>query len=52
MQILNVGMGKWDNSVVRSMNPQRRDVQVMPPGSASTPSYLVVQWNADNPGVW
>ena len=52
MQILALGMGTYDNSIIRSTNPQRRDVQVVPLGSATTPSYLVIQWNADNPGVW
>ena len=52
MQVLQLGIGKWDGSITRSNNPQRRDVQVMPPGSTGTPSYVVVQWNQDNPGVW
>lgn len=50
-QILNVGMGKWDGTIVRGSNPQRRDVFIMPPGGV-TPSYLVLQWGQDNPGVW
>ncbi|KAI9672710.1 MAG: hypothetical protein M1831_000145 [Alyxoria varia] len=52
MHILASGFGKWDGSIVRASNPQRRDVQVMPPGSEDRPSYLVVQWKQDNPGVW
>ncbi|TKA76263.1 hypothetical protein B0A55_01841 [Friedmanniomyces simplex] len=53
MQVLNLGMGKWDGSIVRASNPQRRDVQVMPPApSATVPSFLVIQWTANNPGVW
>ncbi|KAF7192116.1 oxidoreductase ptaK [Pseudocercospora fuligena] len=52
MQILNVGMGKWDGTIIRPSNPQRRDVQLMGPGTATTPSFLVVQWDIDNPGVW
>jgi hypothetical protein len=27
-------------------------VMIMPPGSDDRPSYLVIQWDADNPGVW
>ena len=51
MQVLNLGMGKWDGSVVRSSNPQRRDVQLMfPAASATVPSFLVIQWTANNPG--
>lgn len=53
MQILNGGFGQADgNTVVRPENPQRRDVQIMPPAQGDTPSYLVIQWDADNPGVW
>jgi FtsP/CotA-like multicopper oxidase with cupredoxin domain len=53
MQILNSGFGKADeNTIVRPENPQRRDVMIMPPGSDDRPSYLVIQWDADNPGVW
>ena len=51
-QILNIGIGTWDGSIVRANNPTRRDVFVMPPGSESFPSYLVLQWPQDNPGVW
>lgn len=53
MQILNSGFGKADvNTIVRPENPQRRDVMIMPPGTEDRPSYLVIQWDADNPGVW
>ncbi|KAL9052015.1 MAG: hypothetical protein Q9162_005680 [Coniocarpon cinnabarinum] len=52
MQILNVGFGPWDGTVVRQSNPQRRDVQLMPPGSPTNPTHMVVQWFQDNPGVW
>ncbi|KAL9048731.1 MAG: hypothetical protein Q9162_007571 [Coniocarpon cinnabarinum] len=51
-QILNVGVGQWDGSIVRPDNPQRRDVFIMPPGSDSTPSFLALQWPANNPGMW
>lgn len=52
MQILAIGMGpKWDGNIVRSSNPMRRDVQLMPPALSDTiPSHLVIQWAADNPG--
>lgn len=53
MQILNSGFGQADtNTIVRPENPQRRDVMIMPPGSDDRPSWLVIQWDADNPGVW
>ena len=53
MQILNSGFGPADESmIIRPDNPQRRDVMIMPPGTDARPSYLVIQWDADNPGAW
>jgi len=53
MQILNSGFGPADEkTIVRPDNPQRRDVMIMPPGTEARPSFLVIQWDADNPGVW
>jgi hypothetical protein len=53
MQVLALGFGPADlSTIVRPENPQRRDVQVMPPAQGDTPSYLIIQWDADNPGVW
>jgi hypothetical protein len=53
MQILNSGFGPADETtIIRPDNPQRRDVMIMPPGTDDRPSYLVIQWDADNPGVW
>jgi FtsP/CotA-like multicopper oxidase with cupredoxin domain len=47
MFILQEGTGDWDGSIVNPFNPQRRDVQLLPPGG-----YMVWQINAFNPGVW
>ncbi|TAQ86568.1 hypothetical protein B7494_g5109 [Chlorociboria aeruginascens] len=48
MFVLAAGVGTWDGtSVTRPLNPQRRDVQILP-GSG----YLVLQIDADNPGIW
>ncbi|PHH77561.1 hypothetical protein CDD80_493 [Ophiocordyceps camponoti-rufipedis] len=48
MQILNFGTGRWDGSIVRPQNPERRDVIMLQPGG-----YLAMQFNAaENPGVW
>lgn len=52
MEVLSVGFGLWDGSIVRAGNPQRRDTQLLPPGSPSNPSHMVIQWSQDNPGVW
>lgn len=52
MQVLSFGFGPWDGTVVRNDNPLRRDVQLMPPGSPSFPSHMVIQWDQDNPGAW
>jgi FtsP/CotA-like multicopper oxidase with cupredoxin domain len=47
MQILAEGSGTWDGTIVRSSNPQRRDVQQLRPNG-----YMVWQIETDNPGVW
>ena len=52
IQVLDVGFGPWTGTVVRPDNPQRRDVQLMPPGSPAAPSHMVIQWYQDNPGIW
>ncbi|RAL65945.1 hypothetical protein DID88_005606 [Monilinia fructigena] len=33
-------------------NPLRRDTHLMRPGTKNDPSYLVIEFEADNPGVW
>ncbi|KAG9243496.1 Cupredoxin [Calycina marina] len=47
MQVLSEGVGTWDGTVVRSTNPQRRDVQILRGNG-----YMVLQIDADNPGAW
>ena len=48
MFVLDEGVGEWDGeTVVNEGNPQRRDVQVL-----KAQGYIVVQIDADNPGVW
>jgi FtsP/CotA-like multicopper oxidase with cupredoxin domain len=37
----------WDGSITNEANPARRDVHMLP-----AYSYVVLQWNQDNPGVW
>lgn len=51
--VLAQGEGIWDGTVTNPSNPQRRDTQLVPPAAGpSTPSYIVLQFEADNPGVW
>ncbi|KAI9663663.1 MAG: hypothetical protein M1821_007153 [Bathelium mastoideum] len=51
--ILNEGFGDWDGkTVINPSNPQRRDVHLLAPAQGSTPAYIVVQFDLDNPGVW
>lgn len=46
------GVGEW-NGTVNSINPQRRDTQILQAAETGTgPGYLVLEFNADNPGVW
>ena len=52
IQVLSEGPGAWDGTITRVDNPQRRDVQLISPGAPGSPSHIVIQWNADNPGVW
>lgn len=51
--VLAEGFGTWDGSITNPSNPQRRDVQlVQPAASATDPSYIVLQYDQDNAGVW
>ncbi|PNS15351.1 Iron transport multicopper oxidase [Sphaceloma murrayae] len=58
--VLAEGYGKWDGHVVRPENPQRRDTQIVRAARAKSggqpgevePAYIVLQIEADNPGVW
>ena len=53
LQVLTSGFGSWDGkTITRASNPQRRDVQIMFPANGGVPSYLVLQYAQDNPGVW
>ena len=48
MSVLHQGPGYWDNvSLTNMQNPQRRDVQMLPPSG-----HIVLQYEANNPGVW
>ncbi|MCJ1427219.1 hypothetical protein MMC29_005122 [Sticta canariensis] len=47
-QVLDEGDGAWDGTtIINAPNPQRRDTQMLRPGG-----YIVLQFEADNPGVW
>ncbi|OBT63540.1 hypothetical protein VE03_07037 [Pseudogymnoascus sp. 23342-1-I1] len=48
------GVGQWDGVVTRPENPQRRDTQLMDFGYPfpTGMSYTVIEFLADNPGVW
>jgi hypothetical protein len=53
MHILAEGYGTWDGSIVNARNPARRDVHILHNAKPdNTPSYMVMQIEADNPGVW
>ena len=51
-QILAEGPGPWDGIITNPLNPQRRDVHLLQRGSDTNPSHMVIQWTANNPGVW
>jgi FtsP/CotA-like multicopper oxidase with cupredoxin domain len=50
--VLAEGEGEWDGTVTNPSNPQRRDTHVLAPGTPDAPTYLVLEWVQDNPGVW
>ena len=51
--VLAEGSGTWDGHITNAANAQRRDTQLLKPAPApDTPAYIVVQIDADNPGVW
>ncbi|KAI7182512.1 multicopper oxidase [Hortaea werneckii] len=53
MYILASGTGYWNGTIAHGSNPQRRDVQLLENAvSKDEPGYIVVQIDADNPGVW
>ena len=48
ISILHEGPGYWDGVFLTNMqNPQRRDVQMLRPKG-----HIVIQYEADNSGVW
>ncbi|KFY98451.1 hypothetical protein V500_01661, partial [Pseudogymnoascus sp. VKM F-4518 (FW-2643)] len=48
------GVGEWDGVVTNPKNPQRRDTHLIDWGypSPGKPSYVVIDFLANNPGVW
>jgi FtsP/CotA-like multicopper oxidase with cupredoxin domain len=50
--VLAEGSGTWNGTITNPTNPQRRDTHLMAPGTIDNPSYLVLEWEQNNPGVW
>ncbi|OJJ72620.1 hypothetical protein ASPBRDRAFT_150862 [Aspergillus brasiliensis CBS 101740] len=51
--VLAEGTGTWDGTtIVNPSNPQRRDTHILQPGTVDEPSYIVLEWMQNNPGVW
>ncbi|KAF2726842.1 hypothetical protein EJ04DRAFT_582432 [Polyplosphaeria fusca] len=55
--VLAEGYGDWDGTVTNAGNTVRRDTHLMPVALNSTegvvtPSYMVLQFEMDNPGAW
>ena len=50
--VLAEGYGTWDGVITRPENPMRRDTQLQLYGYPDKPGYMVLQFHADNPGVW
>ncbi|KAJ9608919.1 hypothetical protein H2200_006690 [Cladophialophora chaetospira] len=52
-QVLAEGFGTWDGTITNPSNPQRRDVHMLWAGATpENPSYIVLQYTQDNPGLW
>lgn len=52
MNILAVGTGEWDGAITNPDSTLVRDVQMLKGTTAGVKTYIVVQFNLDNPGVW
>lgn len=51
--VLAFGTGTWDGTITNYQSPARRDVMLLPNApSTDTPSHLVIEFEADNAGVW
>jgi FtsP/CotA-like multicopper oxidase with cupredoxin domain len=50
--VLAEGIGEWGGDIVNVENPVRRDTQIMLAADGDTASYLVIEFETDNPGVW
>ncbi|KAH7136085.1 Cupredoxin [Dendryphion nanum] len=54
--VLAEGFGDWDGAVTNAENTVRRDVHTLQNARNTTegvvPSYIVIQYTSDNPGVW
>lgn len=50
--ILAQGMGTWNGTIPNPINPTRRDTFIIDAGTPELPAYTVIEWAADNPGVW
>jgi FtsP/CotA-like multicopper oxidase with cupredoxin domain len=52
--VLALGTGEWDGTIVNPEHTQVRDVQTLAGYNPQTqvPTYLVIQFNQDSPGVW
>jgi FtsP/CotA-like multicopper oxidase with cupredoxin domain len=50
--VLAEGLRSWDGTVTNPSNPLRRDTHNLQPGTVEEPSYVVLEWMQDNPGIW
>lgn len=54
--VLAEGFGEWDGSIVNAANTVRRDTHLLQNARNVTgtvePSFMVLQFEQDNPGVW
>ncbi|KAF2430246.1 hypothetical protein EJ08DRAFT_660978 [Tothia fuscella] len=52
VNVLAVGTGEWDGKITNPDNTLIRDVQMLKGNVGGVRTYIVLQFNLDNPGVW
>jgi hypothetical protein len=52
VNVLAVGSGEWDGTITNPDSTLVRDVQMLKGMTAGVQSFIVLQFNLDNPGVW
>jgi FtsP/CotA-like multicopper oxidase with cupredoxin domain len=52
VNVLASGTGEWDGVITNPDSTLRRDVQMLKGTTGGIRTYIVLQFNLDNPGIW